>query len=62
MTALRKWQVHLDAEFDPLVVKAESIGWDKDSGYVGFYTGRVPVAVFAPGKWTGFVEVTDAAR
>ena len=62
MTAVRKWDVYLSAEFDPLRVEAESLGWDKAAGHLGFYTDRVPVAVFAPGMWIGFVEITDAAR
>lgn len=57
---LRKWTVCISAEFDDVEIEAETYWYGQDNGWLVFSRTdkKGAVAVFAPGKWVSFVEVT----
>lgn len=55
----RRWAVCTDHDLEDEVIEAEKISFREESGFLTFFTDRLPVAVFAPGKWVYFKDVTD---
>ena len=56
---MRKWQVCISPEYDDGDVEADVLWYDQSTGWLTFSTReKKPVAVFAPGKWVSFMEVT----
>ena len=61
----RRWAVCFDPEVEDIVIEADRLWYSQDSGWLTFQNGAertAHIAVFAPGKWVYFKEVTDEPR
>lgn len=61
---MRRWEVCIDAEVENEVIEAQTIWYSQDTGWLVFKveSGGPPHAVFGPGKWLYFKEITDEPR
>lgn len=58
----RRFEVHLDGGVghSPRIVRADKVYYSQDTGWLIFHNeGTAHHAVFAPGKWVFFKEVTQ---
>lgn len=63
----RRWAVCIDPEIEDIVIEADRLWYTQDTGWLTFQNGAPGdrnghLAVFAPGKWVYFKEVTDEPR
>ena len=60
----RRWSVCINPEIEDVEVEADRMWYAQDSGWLTFQNadGSGHYAVFAPGKWVYFKEVTDEPR
>ncbi len=65
----RRWTVCIGAEVEDVEIEADRLWYAQDTGWLTFQNnhdhddkGTKHIAVFAPGKWVYFKEVTDEPR
>lgn len=64
----RRWVVCIDADVEDVEIEADILWYAQDTGWLSFQNradtrdGNKHAAVFAPGKWVYFKEVTDEPR
>lgn len=64
----RRWEVCIDPDVESEVIEADILWYAQETGWLTFQNrseareGNKHIAVFAPGKWVYFKEITDEPR